>query len=366
MDKSVIKGKSTCTGNPMIRYLMRECRNEIEKREKAVDKRSQAWNRLYFLTYLTLIFVLASTIISLFVYVHVKQITNSKIATSCDVLNFNVSDGKSAEYFPDANAASNLTKGHVIQKGHLLTYTYKIENEGYIVKYIFVISIMFLIFSLAMIPIVIFNHAVDNPVYNDSILRDWEFDPDIAADFLTEEITINMAITKKKNTCKEEAQDSGTINYRFLRECRKEIRKRDRARYMRNQARNRLFSMVYANLFLVLATTIVCLYVYFKCKQIAMENAPPFNVPNFNIPDTKSGKHLPDAKAASNLTHGNVASTVVSHFIHLPYKQIMNGNATSFNDQNINISDVKSAKHLSNAKAASNLTHGNVNLLTFS
>ncbi|GIX96438.1 hypothetical protein CDAR_274731 [Caerostris darwini] len=97
-----------------------------------------------------------------------------------------------------------------------------------------------------------------------------------------------------------------------------------------------------------------------------MENAPSFKVPNFNIPDTKSGKHLPDAKAASNLTHGNVASTIVSHFVHLQYKQIMRGNATALNDQNIDISDVKSAKHLPNAKSASNLTNGNVNLLTFS
>ncbi|GIX96444.1 hypothetical protein CDAR_274791 [Caerostris darwini] len=179
MDMPVIKGKNTCTGNPMIRYLLRECRNEVEKREKAVDKRSQAWNRLYFLTYLTLIFVLASTIISLFVYVHVKQITNSEIATSCNVLNFNVSDGKFSKYLNDANVASNLTKVHVVQKGHLPTYTYRIENVDYIVKYIFFISIMFLIFSVAMIPIVIFNHTVDNPVYNDSILRDWEFDPDV-------------------------------------------------------------------------------------------------------------------------------------------------------------------------------------------
>ncbi|GIY46856.1 hypothetical protein CDAR_586701 [Caerostris darwini] len=163
----------------MIGYLLRECRNEIEKREKAVDKRSQAWNRLYFLTYLTLIFVLASTIISLFTYVHVKQITNSENATSCNVLNFNVSDGKSTEYVADDNAASNLTDGHVVQKRHLLTYTYRIENEVYIEKYIFVICVMFLIFSVAMIPFVIFNRTVDNPVYNDSILRDWEFDPDV-------------------------------------------------------------------------------------------------------------------------------------------------------------------------------------------
>ncbi|GIY72497.1 hypothetical protein CDAR_208561 [Caerostris darwini] len=161
----------------MIRYLLRERRNEIMKRETAINKRSQEWNRLYYFSYLTLIFVLASTIISLFSYVHVKQITVANM-TSCNVLNFNVSDGKSAKYPPDADvdAASNFTKGHVVQKGRLFTYTYRIENEDYIVKYIFVISVMFLIFSVASIPIVIFNHAQDNPVYDDSILRDWEFD----------------------------------------------------------------------------------------------------------------------------------------------------------------------------------------------
>ncbi|GIY65715.1 hypothetical protein CDAR_536101 [Caerostris darwini] len=97
-----------------------------------------------------------------------------------------------------------------------------------------------------------------------------------------------------------------------------------------------------------------------------MEKAPSFKVPNFNIPDMKSGKHLPDAKAASNLTHGNVASTVVSHFVHLQNKQIMADNAISRDDQNNNIPDVKSAKRFPDATTANNLTHGNVNLLTFS
>ncbi|GIY46864.1 hypothetical protein CDAR_586741 [Caerostris darwini] len=152
---------------------------KLRRERKQLTRGAKHGIGFIFFTYLTLIFVLASTIISLFVYVHVKQMTNSKIAASCNVLNFNVSDGKSDEYPADANAASNLTKEHVVQKGHILTYTYKIENEDYIVKYIFVISIMFLIFSVAMIPIVIFNHTVDNPVYNDSILRDWEFDPEI-------------------------------------------------------------------------------------------------------------------------------------------------------------------------------------------
>ncbi|GIY05435.1 hypothetical protein CDAR_251921 [Caerostris darwini] len=98
-------------------------------------------------------------------------------ATSCNVLNFNISDVKSAVYLPDSPAASNFTKGHVVQKGHLLTYTYRIENNDDFVKYIFVISVMLLVFSVAVIPIIIYNYTDDNPVYNDLILRGWEYDP---------------------------------------------------------------------------------------------------------------------------------------------------------------------------------------------
>ncbi|GIY46868.1 hypothetical protein CDAR_586761 [Caerostris darwini] len=165
------KAENTCTGKPITEMLVRECRKEIRKREKALyERRSQARNRLFSLAYFTLILVLASTIVSLYVYLQCRQMSMEK-AISCNVLNFNISGGRCAKHLPDAHAASNLTKGPVVQKGHILTYTYRIENDDDIVKYIFVISVMVLVFSVAVIPIVIYNHTEDNTVYNGLNLR---------------------------------------------------------------------------------------------------------------------------------------------------------------------------------------------------
>ncbi|GIX96439.1 hypothetical protein CDAR_274741 [Caerostris darwini] len=149
--------------------LLRECRKEIRKREKALyERRSQARNQLFSLAYLTLVLVLASTIVSLYVYLQCRQMAMEK-AISCNVLKFNVSDVESTKYVPDANAASNLSHGNVLK--NVLNFTYRIENDDDFVKYIFVISGMFLVFSVAIIPIVIYNYTEDITVYNGLNLR---------------------------------------------------------------------------------------------------------------------------------------------------------------------------------------------------
>ncbi|GIY46860.1 hypothetical protein CDAR_586721 [Caerostris darwini] len=115
------------------------------------------------------------------------------------------------------------------------------------------------------------------------------------------------------------------------------------------------------------ASAIVSHFVHLQNKQIMKDTS--FNVQNINISDVKSAEHLLDAASASNLTHGNVTSIIVSPFVNLQNKQITRENATSLNVQNIHISDVQSSKHVPYTTTASNLTHGNGvkkgHLLTF-
>ncbi|GIY05429.1 hypothetical protein CDAR_251891 [Caerostris darwini] len=158
----------------------------------------------------------------------------------------------------------------------------------------------------------------------------------LPADYQTEKVAMGMPKTKRKNTCRGKQ-----ITEMSLRESRKEIRKREKALYeSRRQARNRLFSLAYFTLVLVLASTIVNLVVYLQCRQMSMEIAISYNVQNFNISDGKCAKHFPDAHAASNLTSRNV----------MKQEDLLN----------FNLSDVKSEKQLPDAHVASNLTSRNV------
>ncbi|GIY65719.1 hypothetical protein CDAR_536121 [Caerostris darwini] len=164
------RGKNSCKGEeqdtePISYHLQRRSRNEILERQKAIKKMKQARNKLLSLSYLTLILILTTTVVSLFVYMKCKQIIMEN-EISCNVLNFNLSALKSTKYLPDANAASNLTSENVVKDG-IFSFIYRIEDKEDFFQVVCVISIILCLLAAAIIPVVIYHHIEDEPDSND-------------------------------------------------------------------------------------------------------------------------------------------------------------------------------------------------------
>ncbi|GIY46866.1 hypothetical protein CDAR_586751 [Caerostris darwini] len=169
-DMSAIKGENTCKGEeldtePISYHLQRRSRNEILERQKAIKKMKQTRNKLLSLSYLTLILILTSTVVSLFVNMKCKQIIMEK-EISCNVLNFNLSGMKSTKSLPDANAASNLTSENLVKDG-ILSFIYRIEDKEDFFQLVCVISIILCLLAASIIPMVIYYHNAHEPDSND-------------------------------------------------------------------------------------------------------------------------------------------------------------------------------------------------------
>ncbi|GFS34291.1 uncharacterized protein NPIL_442611 [Nephila pilipes] len=129
-------------------------------------------NKVFSFAYLTMVLLMVSFIISLYVYMESKQLKMEN-TIAFNVVKCNVTGMKYIENIEGKEITSQAkidsTEEYHLRKGYLLTMTYQIDDQDEVLKYVCTISAVLLILSVICFPFVIYCHVEKaNEIYRDN------------------------------------------------------------------------------------------------------------------------------------------------------------------------------------------------------